>query len=154
MLSMLVLHAGWQFRLLVTTADYGVNGDSRLETSIHLDVYCRRACDYVFSISEFGIFGRQFVCKVLGIGSFKPTPLEFGRIHCRGSQVSRSSTFNVITPATSRMFADLTCRDGPEKAERSATSQFTPDKNPEAGLYVSSLEFVAAGLYISGGVCP
>src|SRR6218665_384367 len=70
---------------------------------------------------------------------FKPTPLEFGRVHCRGSQVSRLSTFNIITPATLRMFAVLTCPDGPEKAERrvARTSQFTSDKNPEAGLYVS-----------------
>src|SRR6218665_3302753 len=32
------------------------------------------------------------------------------------------------------------------------TSQFTSDKNPEAGLNVSSLEFVAGGLSVSGGV--
>src|SRR6218665_485025 len=30
--------------------------------------------------------------------------------------------------------------------------QFTSDKNPVAGLYVSSLEFVARGLSVSGGV--
>src|SRR6218665_63496 len=40
------------------------------------------------------------------------------------------------------MFTVLTCPDGPEKAERRVThtSQFTSDKNPEAGLFVSSLE--------------
>src|SRR6218665_603991 len=130
------------FRLLVITADYCVDGDSRSETSIHLDVYCRRASDYVFSVSDFWIFGRQFVWQVRGVGSFKPTPLEFGRVHCRGSKVSRSSTLNIIAPATLRMFAVLTCPDGPEKAERrvTRTSQFTSDKNPEAGLFVSSLE--------------
>src|SRR6218665_3420780 len=119
-----------------------VDGDSRSETSIHLDVYCRRASDHVFSVSDFWIFGRQFLWKVCGVGFFfKPVPLEFGRVHCRGSQVSRSSTFNIITPATLRMFAVLTCPDGPEKAERrvTRTSQFTSDKNPQAGLFVSSL---------------
>src|SRR6218665_3920754 len=153
---MLVRHAGWQFRLLVITADYCVDGDSRSETSIHLDVYCRHASDYVFSVSDFWIFGRQFVWQVRGVGSFKPTPLEFGRVHCRGSQVSRSSTFNIIIPATLRTFAVLTCPDGPEKAEPrvTSTSQFTSDKNPEAGLYVSSLEFIAGGLSVSGGVLP
>src|SRR6218665_3724575 len=72
----------------------------------------------------------------------------------QGSQVSRLSTFNIITPATLRMFAVLTCPNGPEKAERrvTRTSQFTSDKNPEPGLYVSSLEFVAGGLSVSGGV--
>src|SRR6218665_754106 len=54
-------------------ADYCVDGDSRSETSIHLDVYCRRASDYVFSVSDFWIFGRQFVWQVRGVGSFKPT---------------------------------------------------------------------------------
>src|SRR6218665_2996595 len=107
-------------------ADYCVDGDSRSETSIHLDVYCRRA-----SVSDFWIFGRQFVWQVRDVGSFKPTPLEFGRVHCRGSQVSRSSTFNIITPATLRMFAILTCQDGREKAERRVISQFTSDKNPK-----------------------
>ena len=34
----------------------------------------------------------------------------------------------------------------------SLTSQFTSDKNPDAGLHASSLEFVAGGLSVSGGV--
>src|SRR6218665_485026 len=74
----------------------------------------------------------SFTCRIFGyldVNSFgkflplvlsNPTPLEFGRVPCRGSQVSRSSTFNIITPATFRMFAVLTCPDGPEKAERIA----------------------------------
>src|SRR6218665_490285 len=61
----------------------------------------------------------------------------------QGKPGCRSSTSNIITPATSRMFAVLTCPDGPEKTERRVTSQFTSDKNPMAGLYVSSLELVA-----------
>src|SRR6218665_298780 len=62
------------------------------KTSIHLDVYCRRACDYVFSVSDFWLFGRQFAWQVLGVGSFKPMPLEFGRVHCRGRQVQHSTS--------------------------------------------------------------
>src|SRR6218665_382093 len=72
----------------------------------------------------------------------------------QGKTGCRSSTFTIITPATSRMFAVLTRPDGPEKAERRVTSQFTSDKNPVAGLYVSSLELVPRGLSVSGGVCP
>jgi len=41
---------------------------------------------------------------------------------------------------------------GPEKTERSITRQFTSDKNPLAGLYVSLLELVAGDLSVSGGV--
>src|SRR6218665_3423420 len=97
---MLVRHAGWQFRLLVITADYCVDGDSRSETSIHLDVYCRRASAYVFSVSAFWIFARQFVWQVRGVGSFKPTPLEFGRVHCRGARFLdyRHSTSSLLPP--------------------------------------------------------
>src|SRR6218665_3825660 len=67
----------------------------------------------------------------------------------------RSSTFNIITSATLRMFAILNCPDGPENAELRVTSlQSTSDKNPVAGLYVSLPELVAGGLSVSGGVCP
>src|SRR6218665_2888436 len=36
----------------------------------------------------------------------------------QGKPGCRSSTFYIITSATSRMFGVLTCPDGPEKAER------------------------------------
>jgi len=151
---MLGRHAGWRFRLLVITADYCVNGDSHSETSIHLDVCCRRAFDYCYSVSDLLDIWTSICLESSWRWFFQIHALEFGRVRCRGSQVSRSSTFNIITPATSRMFAVLTCPYGREKAERRVTSQSASEKNPVAGLYVSSLELVAGGLSVSGGVCP
>src|SRR6218665_219603 len=57
-------------------ADYCVDGDSRSETSIHLDVRCRRACYYVFSVSDCWMFSRQFVWKVRGVESSGPMSLD------------------------------------------------------------------------------
>jgi len=151
---MLVRHAGWKFRLLVITADYCVDGDSRSETSIHVDVYTVVVPAIMsFTCRIFGYLDVNSFGKFLPLVLSNPTPLEFGRVHCRGSQVSRSSTFNIINPATFRMFAVLTCPDGPEKAERRVTLQFTSDKNPVAGLYVSSLRFLAGGLSTCFGRC-
>ena len=73
---MLVRHAGWRFCLLVITADYCFDGDSRSETSIHLDVRCRCACDFGFSVSDGWMFARQFLWKVRGVGSSEPMPLD------------------------------------------------------------------------------
>src|SRR6218665_1863590 len=70
------------------------------------------------------------------------SPLQ-GRPGCR------SSTLSIITPATSRMFAVLTCPDGAEKAKLRVTSQSTSDKNPVAGLY----NYVFAGVGRCRTIC-
>src|SRR6218665_209591 len=71
-----------------------------------------------------------------------PNPC-LARVLFRGSQVRESLTFNIITLATSQMFAVHTCPDGPLKTERRVTSQFTSDKNPLAGRRLSVDDFVS-----------